>query len=144
MPAALETSLALLLFVAAALLALAVARPRSHALWLLGAGAALCALFAVGRTWEPAPVSPALPGRSPREDMVSSGACRSCHPDQYSSWFASYHRTMTQQATPGTVLGAFDGRELQGPAGRYRVGQSDDEVWAKQLEPPPNRGQPAP
>ena len=27
---------------------------------------------------------------------VSSNACLSCHPDQYSSWHRSYHRTMTQ------------------------------------------------
>src|SRR4051812_38593332 len=26
----------------------------------------------------------------------SSDGCRACHPSQYASWHASYHRTMTQ------------------------------------------------
>jgi len=30
----------------------------------------------------------------------SSDTCRACHPSQYASWHASYHRTMTQVATP--------------------------------------------
>src|SRR5262245_48411079 len=31
-----------------------------------------------------------------RSGFVSSDACRSCHPEQYSSWHRTYHRTMTQ------------------------------------------------
>jgi hypothetical protein len=31
-------------------------------------------------------------------DIVSSETCRSCHPGNYASWHASFHRTMTQVA----------------------------------------------
>ena len=31
---------------------------------------------------------------------VTSNTCRACHPGNYASWHASFHRTMTQVATP--------------------------------------------
>ncbi len=34
-------------------------------------------------------------------------SCRSCHTEQYDSWHASYHRTMTQVASPESVVGEF-------------------------------------
>ncbi len=40
---------------------------------------------------------------------VSSKTCQACHPDHYATWFGSYHRTMTQVASPETVIGEFDG-----------------------------------
>ena len=43
------------------------------------------------------------------EGYVSSDTCRTCHPSQYASWHASYHRTMTQIATPRTVATSFEG-----------------------------------
>ena len=41
-------------------------------------------------------------------EYAGSDSCRACHPDQYTSWHRSYHRTMTQLATPETVRGKFD------------------------------------
>jgi predicted CXXCH cytochrome family protein len=41
-----------------------------------------------------------------------STACQSCHPDHHASWHRTFHRRMTQQATPASVLGAFDGRAV--------------------------------
>jgi predicted CXXCH cytochrome family protein len=43
---------------------------------------------------------------------VGSAACASCHPDQHASWGRTYHRTMTQRATPEAVVGAFDGQTV--------------------------------
>ncbi len=43
---------------------------------------------------------------------VQSGACQECHADQYNSWHATYHRTMTQEASPETILGNFDGEVI--------------------------------
>ena len=34
----------------------------------------------------------------------SSQSCKACHPSQYAAWYSSYHRTMTQLATPETVV----------------------------------------
>jgi hypothetical protein len=34
---------------------------------------------------------------------ATSNACRACHAENYASWHASFHRTMTQVATPGSL-----------------------------------------
>ncbi len=60
-----------------------------------------------------APSAPAVPEPSQRADLATSRACRSCHPAEYASWWRSYHRTMTQAATPDTVLGDFEGVTLR-------------------------------
>lgn len=43
---------------------------------------------------------------------VGSAACADCHDNRHSSWYATYHRTMTQFATAETVQGQFDGQAL--------------------------------
>ena len=35
--------------------------------------------------------------------------CQECHQENFDSWKKTYHRTMTQEATATSVLGAFDG-----------------------------------
>jgi hypothetical protein len=44
---------------------------------------------------------------------VGSEACRRCHPDHYASWHRTFHRTMTAEATPGSVRGDFSGATLR-------------------------------
>jgi hypothetical protein len=44
--------------------------------------------------------------------FTGSAACEDCHRDRHDSWFATYHRTMTQEAGPDSVQGDFDGRTL--------------------------------
>src|SRR5437870_1739270 len=46
------------------------------------------------------------------EGYVSSTACRACHPAQYDSWHTSFHRSMTQIATPETVQADFDNTQI--------------------------------
>jgi hypothetical protein len=41
------------------------------------------------------------------DGYVGSKACRKCHKREFSTWHGSYHRTMTQVATPETVVGDF-------------------------------------
>ena len=45
-------------------------------------------------------------------DYVGSAVCADCHDDRHDSWYATYHRTMTQEAGDHSVQGAFDGRNL--------------------------------
>lgn len=45
-------------------------------------------------------------------DYSGSDTCADCHGARLDSWYATYHRTMTQEATGDTVQGRFDGREL--------------------------------
>src|SRR5438132_10116208 len=47
------------------------------------------------------------------EKYVGSVSCRACHPDQYTSWHRSFHRTMTQIASTESVRGNFDGVALE-------------------------------
>ncbi|MCH2170914.1 ammonia-forming cytochrome c nitrite reductase subunit c552 [Myxococcota bacterium] len=61
---------------------------------------------------------------------MSSDTCRSCHPEQYRSWADSYHRTMTQIATPETVLAPLDGDALSLEGVDYQMVSRGDEVWA--------------
>jgi hypothetical protein len=45
-------------------------------------------------------------------DYVSANSCRSCHPGNYASWHASFHRTMTQVAVPANFAAEMDGLDL--------------------------------
>ena len=66
---------------------------------------------------------------------VSSDKCQSCHPDHYSSWHRSYHRTMTQYATPEAVKGKFEGQTLELEGQSYRFERRGDEFWVELLDP---------
>ena len=64
-------------------------------------------------SWLPAHYASDL-GRTPRpgpDDWARSAACRPCHPEHHASWSRTFHRTMTQAATPDSVVGAFDGQD---------------------------------
>jgi hypothetical protein len=55
----------------------------------------------------------------------TSSACQKCHAAEYASWYRTFHRTMTQEATPETVIGDFDDVVLQfygHPVRLYRDG----------------------
>lgn len=59
-------------------------------------------------------------------DYVGSDACRRCHEDHHASWHRTFHRTMTQEARGGAVLGAFDGRTLDYFGWRFRFAREGD------------------
>lgn len=69
----------------------------------------------------------------PAEGFASSDTCRSCHPAQYATWHDSFHRTMTQQATPEAVLAPFDGRILEERGRRFRVYEREGRYYAAGL-----------
>lgn len=57
-------------------------------------------------------------GRSPpgrdagRATFVGARRCADCHASQYDAWKASQHAASMQVASPGTVLGRFDGSSI--------------------------------
>lgn len=67
--------------------------------------------FLLAATW--ACLAAAADGASTPRQRTSDGGyvpssdCRECHKEQYDSWHRTFHRTMTQEATPGAVLGDF-------------------------------------
>src|SRR5436190_6437284 len=71
-----------------------------------------------------------LPRSAGPAGYVTSASCEECHNKQYASWHRSYHRSMTQIATPETVQAdfshvplEFNGERftLERQSGEYRV-----------------------
>ena len=70
------------------------------------------------------------------DGYVSSRTCQACHPSQYETWHTSYHRTMTQVATPESVIPSFDGQRVTAVHGRPMLLQrSGRELWAEFDDP---------
>jgi hypothetical protein len=70
------------------------------------------------------------------EGYVSSDTCKACHPAQYASWHGSFHRTMTQLATAGTVRADFDGVRLDVvPGNAIALERKGAEFWAEFGDP---------
>ena len=44
---------------------------------------------------------------------VGSESCRECHTREHATWHESWHRTMTQVASPESVLGSFDDQRFE-------------------------------
>src|SRR5262245_16872614 len=103
----------------------------------------LSAVFALGTTaLEHRPASPS-PDHRPLElgvdGYVSSQQCRSCHPEAYATWSNSYHRRMTQAATPQTMLAPFDHLQVQDDRGHdYVLERHDDQFWVEMDDPEQN------
>lgn len=91
---------------------------------LLVWGLAMSTITAVNAHWLAVPPVN-RPLQAPKADYVSSDSCRSCHPGNYASWHASYHRTMTQVAAPGNFASEMDGLELTYADRDYRVDRKD-------------------
>ena len=53
-----------------------------------------------------------IPNKEQAKGYISSDNCRSCHPAEYASWYNTYHRTMTHIAGNHSVIGRFDGTEI--------------------------------
>jgi hypothetical protein len=68
------------------------------------------------------------------EQYVTSTTCRACHPREYATWAGSYHRSMTQVATPRAVRGEFPGRFTM-PEGEYELTRRGDEFWVEMPDP---------
>ena len=91
--------------------------------------------------WTRTPVVPEerithRPIQTGTDGYVSSAACKACHPAQYETWYGSYHRTMTQVATPETVVADFDGALVADVHGEpMRLERRGDEFWAEFNDP---------
>lgn len=69
------------------------------------------------------------PEANEEQGFVTSATCRACHPSEYASWHGTFHRTMTQRATPEAVLGDFSGVDVMHAGRPYRFERRGDEFW---------------
>jgi predicted CXXCH cytochrome family protein len=83
-----------------------------------------------------APSRPPVPQQlAHNQRYTSSHACRECHPDQYQSWHRTFHRTMTQVASPQNFVGRFDGTRIDSHGMSYRVFRRGEQFWAEMPNP---------
>jgi hypothetical protein len=76
------------------------------------------------------------PVQMSRDGYESSSACRACHPSEYASWHVSFHRTMTQVATPETVAASFDHVSVTDVVGEpMRLEVRGQQLWAEFDDP---------
>jgi predicted CXXCH cytochrome family protein len=76
-----------------------------------------------------------VPQPRDRDGFVGSTACQSCHADHHASWSRTYHRTMTQEATPASVQGRFDGTVVHAWGVDIRPVQRDGHYFFDYLKP---------
>jgi len=89
----------------------------------------------VGRTSAREERSPPVTVEHGASGSVGSGACRSCHPSEYASWHRTFHRTMTQLATPTALLGPWQGVTLEVDGRSVELSRRGDELWARLPDP---------
>ena len=78
----------------------------------------------------------AIPRKTKDERFTTSAACRECHQPQYDSWHATYHRTMTQVATPATVIPKLNVPVRLTARGRTTaIDRRGDTFWVKMADP---------
>ena len=74
------------------------------------------------------------PVEVPRDGYVGAKECKACHPGEHNSWTNTWHRTMTQVASPESVVGDFDGVDLQWQGFKTRLERRKDRYFAKVYE----------
>jgi predicted CXXCH cytochrome family protein len=62
-------------------------------------------------------------------EYVGSASCSGCHDDRHDSWYRTFHRSMTQEASSASVQGQFDGRSLDFQGIRVRPVQQDGRYY---------------
>ena len=106
-------------------------KPRARSFWLFAITdtGLVCAVILwpgfLTRTETPPANRPIA---ATQANYVTSNTCRACHPGNYASWHASFHRTMTQVATPATLIPKATGVELSFAGRQYRLTQRDDKI----------------
>ncbi len=71
------------------------------------------------------------PITDPHTGYVGSAACRSCHAHEHDTWDSSYHQSMTQVASPETVLGDFDNFEIDVKGKHYKLTHDGKDYWVE-------------
>ncbi|MBK6424874.1 MAG: hypothetical protein IPF82_01365 [Blastocatellia bacterium] len=71
---------------------------------------------------------------------VQSETCQRCHEENYASWRRTFHRTMTQDASPDAVVGDFANRTFTFEGITSRMTSSGDVFFMETIGPDGTRG----
>jgi formate-dependent nitrite reductase cytochrome c552 subunit len=71
------------------------------------------------------------PIETPSRGYASSDTCRSCHPQEYHTWHNSYHRSMTQVASPDSIKGDFNNADIELLGSRFNLQREGDDFFAE-------------
>jgi predicted CXXCH cytochrome family protein len=82
-----------------------------------------------------AEIARTLPREGRPGGYVTSDTCRSCHPGEYATWHRSFHRTMTQYATPESVRADFDNVTFRLEGETYFLERRGNEFWVQMNDP---------
>jgi len=97
------------------------------------------------RREEPTDFSNFRPHERLQDGYAGSDSCRECHASEHESWFASYHRKMTQVADAGSVIGNFDSTVYRFPGKdgtkQFSPRKADGQFWVE-LDSTEDYGQP--
>lgn len=66
---------------------------------------------------------------------VPASACAKCHADHYDSWYRTYHRSMTQEATPENVKGNFNNVVYEYQGISTRLSREGDAFFMTTVDP---------
>ena len=105
---------------------------------LLGAAVASIATTTFMLQQDPPVAEADVAGRpisDPVDGYVGSKACRACHPHEHDTWDDSFHQSMTQVATPETVLGDFNDVEIDVKGKHYRLFREGRRFWVELDDP---------
>lgn len=69
------------------------------------------------------------------DEWVGSEVCKECHTDRHQSWYKTYHRTMTQTASPESVVGQFDGQPVTAWGVTVRPVMRNGDYWFDYYRP---------
>jgi hypothetical protein len=113
-----------------------IARACAVAIFVCATAGALAAHWAP-QTGDPTkqPPSPAVPTEIHDEGYVGSQACEGCHARNIETWKASYHRRMTQAATPDAVLAPFDGVTPVLDGTQWKLSRDGDRFFVQPFTP---------
>ena len=75
------------------------------------------------------------PTDRPVAGPVTSADCAQCHRDQYDSWYRTYHRTMTRDASPENVKGDFANAAYEHQGITTRLTRDGDTFFMETVDP---------
>ena len=72
------------------------------------------------------------------DGYVGSQKCQVCHEHEFGTWHDSFHRTMTQVASPTAIVGKFEEVSLERAGRPYQLGRDGDNFWVEFDDPDSN------